>query len=469
MKEIRANTLLRGVGALAENPVVTSVVTDSRAVRAGSLFVCIEGERVDGHAYAHTAMEKGAVGIVATHAVAEVPAQSTVVVGDARDALITMGGNYRDGFSPVLVGVTGSVGKTTTKEFCYAVLSAFGETLKTEGNQNNEIGMPNTLFRLTEQTRFAVVEMGMQGMGEIEKLTLAAKPCGAIISGIGVSHLEQLGTRENICKAKLEICDGLTDGAPIIMNGDDPFLQNAAAVQLDACDDYAPHSALRKDLRPVYFALENENADVRAVDLTGDAAGTHFTIVDKEHGKIPAFIPAIGAHNVMNALSAYALATRLGLEAEKAAAALANYETTGHRQHIVEHGGVTVIEDCYNASPDSMRAALRTLGDYPVRGKRIAVLGDMFELGAAEQAAHTELGDLCAKHGVSLLITVGSAAQLAHERALALGLRALHCADRAEAVQTLKSEAAEGDAVLVKASHGMEFDKLLSGFYGEDM
>ena len=342
------------------------------------------------------------------------------------------------------------MGKTTTKEFCYAVFSAFGKTLRTQGNQNNEIGMPNTLFRLDKSVEYAVVEMGMQGLGEIRKLTLAAKPAGAVITCIGRSHLEQLGTRENILRAKLEICEGLPQGAPLVVNGD---------------DDYLPGAAVRPDLEKVLFAVENPDADVRALDIVSGAEGTRFTIADKAHGSLPAYIPAMGLHNVRNALSAYALATRLGLAPAAAAAALANYQTTGHRQHVVEHGGVTVIEDCYNANPDSMRAALLTLKEYPVRGRRVAVLGDMFELGAITRQAHAEVGALAARCGVDLLLTVGGAMRTGRDSAAALGANAVHCRDKDEALARLTAYCRPGDAVLVKASHGMAFETILDGFY----
>lgn len=201
-----------------------------------------------------------------------------------------------------------------------------------------------------------------------------------------------MGTRENILRAKLEICEGLPQGAPLVVNGD---------------DDYLPGAAVRPDLEKVLFAVENPDADVRALDIVSGAEGTRFTIADKAHGSLPAYIPAMGLHNVRNALSAYALATRLGLAPAAAAAALANYQTTGHRQHVVEYGGVTVIEDCYNANPDSMRAALLTLKEYPVRGRRVAVLGDMFELGAITRQAHAEVGALAARCGVDLLADRG--------------------------------------------------------------
>lgn len=453
MEPMRASELLRGLGTLPGDPLITSVQTDSRAAAPGCLFVCIKGERADGHDFAKTALAAGAAGVLAQHPVEGVPADRCVLVHDPLDAMIALGGNYRARYAPKLVGVTGSVGKTTTKEFCFAVLSAFGKTLKTEGNQNNELGVPNTLLRLDDSCAYAVVEMGMQGLGEIRKLTLAARPCAAVVTCIGTAHLQQLGTRENICKAKLEICEGLPADAPLVLNGDDDFLP-AAARRADL-----------QHLRPVFFALKNPAADVRAENLAVSTEGTHFTLLDREHGARAAFIPAMGAHNVLDALSAYALATRLGLDPARAAVALADYRTTGHRQHIVQRHGVTVIEDCYNANPDSMRAALTTLAQYPAEGRRIAVLGDMFELGAAEGPAHAAVGRESAAAGVQLLLTVGEAMRAAHATANALGVPAQHCASRQDAAALLAHTAAPGDVVLVKASHGMQFEKLLDDFY----
>lgn len=450
MQAVSASVLLKGLGALPGDPIITSVATDSRAVTPGGLFVCIRGARVDGHDFARRALEQGAAGVVAQRTAPGVPPERCVLVEDALDAMIRMGENYRALFHPLLVGVTGSVGKTTTKEFCYAVFSAFGKTLKTQGNQNNEIGMPNTLFQLTPDVQYAVIEMGMQGMGEIRKLTRAAKPAGAVITCIGRSHLEQLGTRENILQAKLEICEGLPAGAPLVVNGD---------------DDYLPDAPVRDDLRKTLFAVDNENAQVRACRIQPGAACTAFVIEDSECGSFCAKIPAMGLHNVRNALAAYTLATRLGLSPQRAAEALEGYRTTGYRQHVVEHGGVTVIEDCYNANPDSMRAALLTLRDYPARGRRVAVLGDMFELGSITRQAHAEAGEEAAQCGVALLLTVGEAMREAHEAARRLGTPAVHCADKEEAARRLAEFCAPGDAVLVKASRGMAFETILEAFY----
>lgn len=449
MQPILANDLCKNLGSFPGNPQITDVVTDSRQVVPGALFVCIQGERVDGHAFAAAALQQGAAALVCQHEVDGVPAEKRILVNDPMDAMIQMGANYRARYNPILLGVTGSVGKTTTKEFCYAVCSAFGPTLKTEGNQNNEIGVPKTLFRLDDSVSYGVVEMGMQALGEIEKLTRAVRPTGAIITWIGQSHLESLGTRENILKAKMEICDGLPDGAPLVIHGDNDLLSVAQVPER---------------LRRVTFAIHNP-ADVRAVELHGDEHGTHFVIRDRQLGDFPAFVPAMGEHNVADALSAYALATRLGLDPARAAQALENYTTTGHRQNVVQHGGVTVIEDCYNASPDSMRAALRTLADYPVRGRRIAVLGDMFELGSISQAAHESVGEMAAQAGVDLLLTVGEQAQFLARRASQQGVRTIHCADKAEVLEHLLAQVEPGDGVLFKASHGMALETVLAEFY----
>ena len=248
MQTIPANELLAGL-TLAEPADIHAVVTDSRKVEPGCVFVCFPGERVDGHTFAAGAYRNGAAYIIANHPVDGVPEDRTVIVPDSARAMIRMASNYRMLFSPKMIGVTGSVGKTTTKEFCYAVLSAFGKTLKTEGNQNNDIGVPNTLFRLDNDTRYAVVEMGMDHLGEIERLARCARPSAGIITMIGVSHLENLGTRENILKAKMEICAGLPDGAPLALNAD---------------NDLLPTASVPARLRPVWFGIESETADVRA-------------------------------------------------------------------------------------------------------------------------------------------------------------------------------------------------------------
>ncbi len=448
MKPIHANQLLAGL-ALAEAEPITAVVTDSRKVVPGCVFVCFPGERVDGHDYAAAAYRAGAAYIVANHPVDGVPENRTVIVASSHHAMVRMASNYRMLFSPLMIGVTGSVGKTTTKEFCYAVLSAFGNTLKTEGNQNNEIGLPNTLFRLDDATEYAVVEMGMSNLGEIERLARAARPSAGIITLIGVSHLENLGTRENILKAKLELCYGLPDGAPLALNAD---------------DDLLPTAKLPERLRPVWFGIDSPDADVRAVEITAGDNGTDFVLSDKEYGDFPVHIPTVGLHTVSDALAAYAAATRLGLDPAKAAAALSNYQTTGMRQNIVHKAGVTVIEDCYNASPDSMRAALGVLKDQPAE-RRVALLGDMLELGSVSEEAHRQVGEWAAEAGVDLLIAYGPLSAAMAQAAAEKGVTTLHCETEQDVVGYVRQNVHAGDALLAKASHAMKLDQVLEQFY----
>ena len=448
MQTIPANELLAGL-TLAEPADIHAVVTDSRKVEPGCVFVCFPGERVDGHTFAAGAYRNGAAYIIANHPVDGVPEDRTVIVPDSARAMIRMASNYRMLFSPKMIGVTGSVGKTTTKEFCYAVLSAFGKTLKTEGNQNNDIGVPNTLFRLDNDTRYAVVEMGMDHLGEIERLARCARPSAGIITMIGVSHLENLGTRENILKAKMEICAGLPDGAPLALNAD---------------NDLLPTASVPARLRPVWFGIESETADVRAADVHTGTEGTTFTLVDKAYGSFAVSIPTAGLHTVYDALAAYAAATRLGLDPARCAAALSRYQATGMRQHIVEKGGITFIEDCYNASPDSMKAALSVLKALP-NARKIALLGDMLELGDASESGHRATGEWAADAGVSLLIAyVPNSAAMA-ETAKNRGIATVHCQTAAEVLQYLQQSVRPGDAVLAKASHAMKLDEILADFY----
>ena len=266
---------------------------------------------------------------------------------------------------------------------------------------------------------------------------------------IGVSHLENLGTRENILKAKMEICAGLPDGAPLALNAD---------------NDLLPTASVPARLRPVWFGIESENADVRAADVHTGTEGTTFTLVDKAYGSFAVSIPTAGLHTVYDALAAYAAATRLGLDPARCAAALSRYQATGMRQHIVEKGGITFIEDCYNASPDSMKAALSVLKALP-NARKIALLGDMLELGDACESGHRATGEWAADAGVSLLIAYGPNSAAMAEAAKNRGIATVHCQTAAEVLQYLQQSVRPGDAVLAKASHAMKLDEILADFY----
>ena len=453
MEKIRASILLNGLapeGFDTGDAEVSLVTTDSREVCPGCIFVAFPGERFDGHDFAAKALEAGAFCVVLNHPVEGVPAEKAVLCADSYHAMMVMGTNYRSQFHPRVVGVTGSVGKTTTKQMCYAAIEGFGNTIKTEGNQNNELGLPRTMFRIGNETEYAVVEMGMSHLGEIERLSRCARPDVGIITCIGVSHIGNLGSQENICKAKLEICAGLPEGAPLVLNGDDPFLRKAE---------------LPEHVRPVWFSLGDEGADVCALSIQQETDGMSFVLEDHEEGTFMVHIPAMGRHNVANALAAYCAATRLGLNARKVLRGISNFEQTGMRQKIVHSNGVDVIEDCYNANPDSMKAALAMFKEYPCK-RRFALLGDMLELGGMSAPAHEELGRQAAEAGLTALVTYGPEAARTARAAKDAGLAdVVHAEDYQQAADALLARMAPGDALLVKASRGMALEKALALFY----
>ena len=452
MEHIAADLLLKGLApeGFADGQPIGLVTTDSREVCPGCVFVAFPGERFDGHDFAAKALEEGAAYVVLNHPVEGVPAEKAVISPDSYHAMMVMGANYRSQFHPKVVGVTGSVGKTTTKQMTYAAIAGFGDTIKTGGNQNNELGLPRTLFRIGKETEYAVVEMGMSHAGEIERLARCARPDVGIITCIGVSHIGNLGSQENICKAKLEICAGLAEGSPLVLNGDDPFLRKAALPGHD---------------RPVWFSLGDESADVCALNVRQEGDGMAFTLCDRAAGRYEVTIPAMGRHNVANALAAYAAATRLGLAPEGVIAGLADFEQTGMRQKVVHAGGMDVIEDCYNANPDSMKAALAMFREYPCK-RRFALLGDMLELGEMSASAHEELGRQAAGAGLTALVTYGPEAARTAEAAKAAGLAdVVHAGDYQQAADALLARMKAGDALLVKASRGMALEKALALFY----
>lgn len=453
MQPICANILLAGLTAAGpiSDTKITLVTTDSRKIQPGCVFVAFPGARFDGHDFAAKAVEQGAAYVVCNHPVEGVPADKLLLCPDSYRAMMIIGENYRANFHPKMVAVTGSVGKTTTKEFIYAVLAAYGSAIKTEGNQNNELGMPNTLLRLTDETEFAAIEMGMSNLGEISRLSRCAKPDCGVITCIGVSHMETLGSRENILKAKLEICDGLAEGAPLVLNRDDEMLRSAV---------------LPGHVVPVWYSLADQTADVYASHLNQSGNTTTFLIEDADFGTFPAKIPAVGKHNVYNALAAYCAATRLGLDARTAVAALAAFQQTGMRQKLVECGGVTVIEDCYNANPDSMKAALDMFKDQPCK-RRFALLGDMLELGEISEQAHTDLGRLAAESDLYCLVTYGEAARRTAVTAAAKGQKTIHANNYREAADALLNRVYPGDAILVKASRSIALENVLELFYAE--
>ena len=337
-----------------------------------------------------------------------------------------------------MVGLTGSVGKTTTKEFIALVLGAKYNTLKTQGNLNNEIGVPQMLFRLEDSHTAAVIEMGMNHFGEISRLTRAVAPTVGLITNIGVSHIENLGSRAGILQAKLEILEGMAPDAPLIVNMDNDMLRT-----------------VKLGDRPLLtFAIDDQSADFTATDIAEQGSTTTFTVHHSTFTQLVT-IPTVGIHNVYNALAAMAVGYVTGVDHAAAASALANYVPAGMRQNLVQVGGVQVIEDCYNASPDSMRAALQTLGKLPVH-RRYAVLGAMLELGDYAKEAHTQVGKMAAENGIDGVLAYGADAAYIVEAAKQAGLENARLFDAKEALaQSLAQQVQPGDGVLFKGSRRM--------------
>lgn len=435
-----------GLPQMQAQATLADVCTDTRKIQPGSLFVCLRGERFDGHSFASQAAQLGAAALLVDHPVdADVP---QLVVTDTGKALLQLAGWYRRRFQLPVVGLTGSVGKTTTKEFIALVLGAKYNTLKTQGNLNNEIGVPQMLFRLEDSHTAAVIEMGMNHFGEISRLTRAVAPTVGLITNIGVSHIENLGSRAGILQAKLEILEGMAPDAPLIVNMDNDMLRT-----------------VKLGDRPLLtFAIDDQSADFTATDIAEQGSTTTFTVHHSAFTQ-PVTIPTVGIHNVYNALAAMAVGYVTGVDPAAAASALANYVPAGMRQKLVQVGGVQVIEDCYNASPDSMRAALQTLGKLPVR-RRYAVLGAMLELGDYAKEAHTQVGKMAAENGIDGVLAYGADAAYIVEAAKQAGLENARLFDTKEALaQSLAQQVQPGDGVLFKGSRGMHLEDVMHTVY----
>lgn len=448
MKQLKISEIAKAVGGTCNGEaVVNGVCIDSRLAEKGLLYIAIKGENFDGHDFTASALENGAAAAIISH---DVDCDGIFIrVEDTRKALIALAHWFRCTFDIPVVGLTGSVGKTTTKEMTWAVLSEKYKAIKTEGNLNNDIGLPRTLLRLEADTEAAVIEMGMSNAGEISVLSQTTEPTIAIISNIGVSHMESLGSRENILKAKLEILDGLRDGCPIMLNGDDPYLVSA-----------------RIEDRPVfYYGIDSQSCDYRAVDIEQHDNETMFTVVFDGGKTQRIVIPTIGIHNVYNALAAFGTGMQLGVTPNQAAEGLLKYVPSGMRQRVKVVGGIKFIEDCYNASPDSQRAALKMLSSVNAQ-RKIAVLGDMLELGKISVEAHTNAGLLAAKNKIDVLMTYGENSLATAENAVKCGVPVVKSfLDKKELADALFETLKEGDTVLFKASRGMALEDVINDLY----
>lgn len=443
-------TLKEAAAALGKtangDAVISEICTDTRKITPGCLFICLKGERFDAHDFAPKAAELGAAALMVEHTVdVDLPC---IIVENTGKAMLQLSGWYRTRFSIPVVGLTGSVGKTTTKEFIALVLGAKYKTLKTQGNLNNEIGVPQMLFKMDSETEAAVIEMGMNHRGEIHRLTSAVRPTIALITNIGTSHIENLGSREGILNAKLEILDSMEKGSKLLINSDNDML---ATVKRD-------------DFKIIKFAIDDKSADYTAKDIEEGDNSTSFTVCfGGEERQIT--VPTVGRHNVYNALAAFSVGREIGIDADDAAAALANYVPAGMRQRSVDVGKIHVIEDCYNASPDSMNAALTTLAGRK-EGKKIAVLADMLELGDYSPKAHESVGKKAAELNIDMVLAYGDYAKLYVSAAKENGIKsAYHFETKEELAEKLFESASPGDNVLFKGSRGMRLEDIMNLVY----
>ncbi|MGQ9779761.1 MAG: UDP-N-acetylmuramoyl-tripeptide--D-alanyl-D-alanine ligase [Bacillota bacterium] len=431
------------------------VSIDSREVKPGDLFFALIGARHDGHEFILQAVAAGAKAFVASRPV-EVPAGvGAVFVPDTVAALGALARYHRRRFRLPVVAVTGSTGKTTTKEMLAAIGAVRHRVAKNEGNFNNEIGLPLTLLALSPQDELLVVEMGMRGRGQIAALAAIAEPEVGVVTNIGLTHLELLGSQEAIAEAKGELVAALPAFGTAVLNGDDARCAALAA---------------KTAARVVRFGL-GEGAEVKASELIEGPEGSSFILHAPGGMSFPVRLNVPGRHQVQNALAAAAAALAVGLTPEEIQAGLAGFGLSrGRGGSVLAPGGWTVIDDTYNANPASMEAALRVLAARPTSGRRVAVLGDMLELGPATEEAHREIGRQAAGAGLSLLLTFGEAARGIGLGAMEAGFPSAavrHYEEKTALLETLRTFLRPGDVVLVKGSRGMRMEEIVAGLLQE--
>ena len=420
------------------------VYLDYRQVQPGDIFIATKGERVDGHSFIPSVLEKGALGVICEKEQGDITAPY-IIVEDSFEALKKVGEYYRTQMDVKVVGITGSVGKTSTKEFIAGVLSEKYNVLKTQGNFNNEIGVPLTILRIREEHQVAVLEMGINHFGEMSRLTQMAKPDVCVMTNIGQCHLEFLGSREGILKAKSEIFECSNPDGAVVLNGDDDMLQTVSQVH---------------GKKPVSFGLSEGNC-VYASDIQNlGLFGSEFTIHMGEKC-FAAKVELPGEHQIYNALAAAAVADYLGLSEEEIVKGIASVVPTAGRSNLIQTADYVVIDDCYNANPVSMRAAIDLLSTAATR--KVAILGDMFELGEQELKMHGGIGAYVAEKGIDVLLCAGvlsrEMARIAKEKSLVT--KVLHYETRERLMEDLVNQLEKGDTVLIKASHGMGYQNIV--------
>ena len=434
---------------------IAGAVIDSRQVESGYLFIAVKGEKVDGHQFIPQVFEKGALAVLSEQELSE-PAGPYIRVESTLGAMKKLAAYYRRSLDIKVVGITGSVGKTSTKEMIASVLSQKYNVLKTEGNFNNEIGLPLTIFKIREQHEVAVLEMGISEFGEMHRLAEMAYPDICVITNIGLCHLENLLTRDGILKAKTESFEHLTPEGTAVLNGDDDKLSTKKEVNGKPVIFYGVGADSAFDIKKDIYATDIENHG-----LEGMCAKIHTP-----QGDFDAKIPIPGEHNVYNALAGTAVGLQLGLSIREIAQGIASVQTIAGRTNLLHVKGMTVIDDCYNANPVSMKASIDVLAH--TSGRRIEVLCDMGELGAEEKELHRSIGKAVAASGIDALFCAGTLAEEYASEAKANPECEVHYKKtREEMTEELLAYVKEGDTVLVKASHFMEFPKVVEALTKE--
>ena len=424
------------VGVEINDREIGRVVIDSRAVAPGDLFVAYKGERVDGHDYMAAALEKGAACCMAER-LPEGVTGAVILVKDVQKALETLCAAYRESLSLPVIGITGSVGKTTAKEMVWAVLRQKLNVLISEGNLNNQIGVPMTLSRITPEHQAAVVEMGISGFGEMTELACMARPTVAVFTVIGHAHLEFLHDLEGVFRAKTEMLSLMPEDGTVIVNGDDPWLRGLQCKQ-----------------RLIRCGL-HEDCQVRAENIRLLPDG--HTVCDIVYGQelVHADIPAHGRHMVYAAMEAAAVGFTLGLSREEIERGIASYQVVGRRGAVTSTEKLTLVDDCYNANPDSMRCAIDSMKELP--GRHVAILADMLEMGNGGEQMHYDLGRYAVAQGVELVLSCG---QLGRKIAEGAGSSGHWFQSRQALANALPELLKKGDTVLVKASRGMHLEEI---------
>ncbi|MBQ5777476.1 MAG: UDP-N-acetylmuramoyl-tripeptide--D-alanyl-D-alanine ligase [Oscillospiraceae bacterium] len=446
MKTLKASYIaeLSGGELCGGDAEISAIVRDNREISGGELFVAISGEHFDGHDFAASAEENGAAALLVSRYVDGVKIPQ-IIVPDTVSALGKIAGGYLETLSARRVCVTGSVGKTTTKEMCAAVLSESFKTHKTAGNFNNNIGLPLTVFGMDDETEAAVLELGTNHFGEILPLTMIAKPHAAVITVIGESHLEAFGSKEGVLREKTEILKGLSDDGYAILNGDDPYLWGIR--------ESLSHKAL-------WFGLENDKCDIFAEIIENSAMHSHFSV---RGFKCEFELACGGVHNIRDALAAVACGKVFGMDDESIARGLLRFRNTGMRQDVFEFEGRTIIRDCYNANPDSMRASISLLSGFETKGKKICVLGDMLELGENAHELHRRIGEFAAEIADAVLVT----GDFSDDYKSGAGDSAAAFCDKKALADHLASYAEKGDVILVKGSYGTKMWQVIEYLMGE--